>query len=190
MLIAANTVVRLRYRITDAQGDLVDEGDEPLTYLHGEHGEFFPAVERVLEGKDVGFETTCALEPEDAFGDYDAELLHVVPLAELPEPIEVGMQFEGLPGDADGDDDGRLFVVTDVAGDTAVLDGNHPLAGLALNVWVHVDDVREATEDEVMQGHVEVPVGVSVAEGDDEDDDGEDDDDDIDYSRIDKPSLH
>lgn len=186
MLIAANTVVRLRYRITDAQGDLVDERDEPLTYLHGEHGEFFPAVERVLEGQDVGFETTCALEPEDAFGDYDAELLHVVPLAELPEPIEVGMQFEGLPGDADGDDDGRLFTVTDVAGDTAVLDGNHPLAGLALNVWVHVDDVRKATEEEVAQGHAESPLGVRV-EGGSEDDD---DDDGIDYSRVDKPSLH
>ncbi len=186
MLIAANTVVRLRYRITDAQGDLVDEGDEPLTYLHGEHGEFFPAVERVLEGQDVGFETTCALEPEDAFGDYDAELLHVVPLAELPEPIEVGMQFEGLPGDADGDDDGRLFTVTDVAGDTAVLDGNHPLAGLALKVWVHVDDVRKATEEEVAQGHAESPLGMRVEGGSE----GDDDDDDIDYARVDKPSLH
>ncbi|CAN5164388.1 peptidylprolyl isomerase [soil metagenome] len=186
MQIAVNTVVRLRYRISDAQGEVVDEGDEPLTYLHGAEGEFFPTIERVLDGQQPGFETTCALEPEHAFGDYDAELLRVMPVAELPSPLEVGMQFEGLPG-LEGELSDRLFTVTDLAGDTAVLDGNHPLAGLSLRVWVHVEDVRAATEIEVAQGHVDQGVGLTVVNGDE---DGDDDDDDIDYSRVDSPSLH
>ncbi|CAN5441966.1 peptidylprolyl isomerase [soil metagenome] len=187
MQIAENTVVRLRYRISDAQGEVVDDGEEPLTYLHGAAGEFFERISSVLEGQQPGFETTCALEPEDAFGDYDAELLRVLPVSELPAPLEVGMQFEGLPG-IDEDLADRLFTVTDLTEDTAVLDGNHPLAGLALRVWVHVDDVRAATEVEIAQGHVDQGVGLTVI-GDDEEDD---DDDDIDYSRVDSPppSIH
>ncbi|HBD35031.1 MAG TPA: peptidylprolyl isomerase, partial [Cupriavidus sp.] len=69
--------------------------------------------------------------------DYDAELVKVEPRDRFPEPLEVGMQFEGVPEDGD-DEDSIIYTVTDVAEDKVVLDGNHPLAGMALRFWLKV----------------------------------------------------
>src|ERR1035438_390839 len=104
MQIAKNTVVTLNYRVTDIEGDLIDDGSVPLTYLHGGYDGIFPLLEEALHGKDVGDALEIKLQPEDAFGDYDAELVAVEPRGLFPENIEVGMQFERA---ADGDDDGR-----------------------------------------------------------------------------------
>lgn len=154
MHIARNTVVRLRYRITDAQGEVIDSGDEPMEYLHGGYGEFFAMIENKLEGAEPGFEAEFHLEPEQAFGEYDASLLRIVPPHALPAGVAPGMQFEGLP-DGDGEDRERIFTVTDVDSDGVVLDGNHPLAGIALRVWLHVMSVRSATEDEIASGRAD-----------------------------------
>lgn len=162
MSITRNTVVRLQYRISDAQGEVIDTGEEPLEYLHGGYGGFFAAIERKLDGQEPGYEGEFHLEPEQAFGDYDAGLLRVVPPSALPAGIEPGMQFEGLPG-GDGADRERIFTVTDIDRDGVVLDGNHPLAGLALRIWVHVMSVRQATEDEIDAGHVETDAVSIVA---------------------------
>jgi FKBP-type peptidyl-prolyl cis-trans isomerase SlyD len=150
------------YRVTDAQGEVVDAGDEPLEYLHGEYGGIFEAIETRLDGKDVGYEETIYLEPEDAFGEYDAELVRIVKRSELPDEVELGQSFE-VDGE-EGVTDGILFTVTDVAGDTVVLDGNHPLAGMALRMWVRVADVRPASQDEINQGHPGLPLGLTVAD--------------------------
>jgi len=167
MEIAANTVVTLRYRIDDSQGENLDPGADALVYLHGGYGEFFEKIEEKLAGQRPGYESEFHLEPEDAFGDYDADLLRVVPRAELPEPIEAGMQFEGVPTDGE-DNDGRVWRVTDLTEEAVVLDGNHPLAGLALLVWVQVEEVRAATEDEIEQGHAELPDALFSIVDDDE----------------------
>nr|WP_245591326.1 peptidylprolyl isomerase [Derxia gummosa] len=151
-------------------------------YLHG-CGDFFEKIEERLAGQLAGFESEFHLEPEDAFGDYDAELLRVVPRAELPDELEPGMQFEGVPADGeDVGDEPLLWRVTDLTDEVAVLDGNHPLAGLALRVWVRVDDVRPATEEEIEQGHVSneealfrvVDRSVDDDDGFEESDDGND----------------
>jgi FKBP-type peptidyl-prolyl cis-trans isomerase SlyD len=89
------------------------------------------------------------LEPEDAFGDYDENLLRVEERARFPEALEVGMRFEGDPG---GEDDGRFYTVTDIAEDKVVLDANHPLAGMALKVTCTVVRVRPATPGEIENG--------------------------------------
>ena len=151
MHVQRDTVVRLRYVIRDAQGETLDAGDEAMEYLHGGYGEFFEDIERKLEGVSVGYEHEFHLEPEQAFGDYDADLVQVVARTALPEGIEVGMQFEGLPDGAS--EDGRIYTLTDLTADKAVLDGNHPLAGLALRIWVKVEGVRQATADELEAGH-------------------------------------
>lgn len=154
MHISPNTVVRLNYRISDAQGEIIDAGEEPMEYLHGGYGDFFGELEKQLDGQEAGFEGEFHLEPEQAFGDYDASLLRIVPMSALPQGVQPGMQFEGLP-EGDGEDRERIFTVTDVDRDGVVLDGNHPLAGIALRVWVHVMSVRPATEAEIEAGHVE-----------------------------------
>ncbi|HEX7646324.1 MAG TPA: peptidylprolyl isomerase [Noviherbaspirillum sp.] len=159
MKIAKNTVVTLHYKLSDAQGNLIEESTDPMVYLHGGYENTLPKIEEALDGKDVGYETVVHLEPEDAFGDYDPSLIKIEPRNRLPEPIEVGMQFEGTPDGEDAEEESLIFTVTDIADDKVVLDGNHPLAGMALRFSLNVAEVRAATEDEVMHQHVHGPHG-------------------------------
>jgi len=186
MKIEKNTVVSLRYKLTDAQNNLIEEPDAPMVYLHGGYDGTFPKIESLLDGHELGFETTVQLEPSDAFGEYDPELLKIEPRVRFPEPIEIGMQFEGIPealdeqgeivasdDDAEDDDDLQplIYTVTDVADSQIVLDGNHPLAGMALRFTLQVTDIRSATEEEIQNRH---PDGIDAVTfgmpNDDEDD--------------------
>jgi FKBP-type peptidyl-prolyl cis-trans isomerase SlyD len=185
MKIEKNTIVSLRYKLTDAQNNVIEEPDSPMVYLHGGYEGTFPKIESLLDGQDIGYEATIQLEPNEAFGEYDPELLKIEPRARFPEPLEVGMQFEGVP-DAepqseessstvdDTDDEPLIYTVTDVADNQVVLDGNHPLAGMALRFWVQVEDVRAATEEEIENRHPEggenFTFGMPNDDGDDEED--------------------
>lgn len=146
MLIEENTWVTVRYRLFDSQGEALEEGDREWTYLHGGYGAIFPKIEAALAGHAAGHTTTLYLEPDDTFGDYDASLLRIAPRARFPDELEPGMTFESVPGESP---DGELYTVTDLTEDTVVLDGNHPLAGMALRFDLEVDDVRAATGDEI-----------------------------------------
>jgi FKBP-type peptidyl-prolyl cis-trans isomerase SlyD len=140
LAITDGTWVRLRYRIRDAQGELLDEADRELTYLHGEEDALLPAVAHRLVGQQAGSKLSFQLEPEDAFGDYDAERVHLASRAHFPEDLEPGDSREGLPGQ---ESDGLVYTVTDFTDDTVVLDGNHPLAGLALRFEIEVLEVGD-----------------------------------------------
>jgi FKBP-type peptidyl-prolyl cis-trans isomerase SlyD len=142
--IQENCLVSLDVSMYDAQGELLEKTESPLTYLHGA-GDIFPRIEQALQGQEAGFRTSVWLEPEDAFGDADASLVHLVDCRRLGPKVEAGMRYEGLPGQADG----RIYTVTDVADGMAVLDGNHPLAGYALRFDLHVRGVEPASEDEL-----------------------------------------
>jgi FKBP-type peptidyl-prolyl cis-trans isomerase SlyD len=151
MKITKNTVVTLTYRLTDAQGEFIEQTEEPMVYLHGGYDGIFPRIEEALEGHEAGFKTDLALEPDDAFGDYDADQVRVEPRSKFPEPLEIGMRFEGVPEDPD--EDVEILTVTDLTADTVVLDANHPLAGVGLRFAVEVLDVRAASEDEIEHEH-------------------------------------
>lgn len=151
MHIARNTIVTLKYSVKDSDGNMVDPGNAPLVYLHGGYGGIFDRIEEELQGKAAGDSLEVRLEPDDAFGEYDAELVTVEPRKLFPENIEVGMQFER--GDEDGADEGMLFTITDIAEDKVVVDGNHPLAGTTLLFSCTVTEVRAASADEVAHGH-------------------------------------
>ncbi|MBP7580953.1 MAG: peptidylprolyl isomerase, partial [Vogesella sp.] len=129
MQIVKNSVVTIHYEMYDADNTLLDKTEEPIAYLHGGYDGIFPLVEEALHGKAVGESITVTLTPDDAFGEPEEELVRVEPLDVLPEEVEVGMMFE-----ADDPETGDviLFRVTDVADGKAVLDGNHPLAGLTI----------------------------------------------------------
>ena len=105
MKIEKNTVVTVLYTLSDAQGNVIEEGSEPMIYLHGGYENTLPKIEAVLDGQDIGFKTEIQLDPDDAFGEYDADLVKVEPRNRLPSPLEVGMQFEGMPDQDDEDED-------------------------------------------------------------------------------------
>ena len=171
MKITRNTVVTVQYTLSDAQNNLLEDGPEPIVYLHGGYENTLPAIEKALDGKEAGYTTMIQVEPEDAFGDYDPSLVRVEERDKFPSLLEIGMQFEGIPEDSD-EDDTLIFVVTDIAEGQVVLDGNHPLAGIALRFALNVLEVRAATPEEIEHQHAHGP-GVH---DDDEDDDESDDD--------------
>ena len=155
MIIASPCVVTLTWTLTDAQGGAIDELDEPIEFLVGGQ-DLLPKVEEALIGQAAGFETRLHLEPEHAFGDYDSDLVCFEQRSVFPEALEPGMQFEGLPEGAatPGMPPDVIYTVTEVYPAHVVLDGNHPLAGVALRMALKVLDVRAATEDEIEAGSV------------------------------------
>jgi FKBP-type peptidyl-prolyl cis-trans isomerase SlyD len=158
MPIDRGTVVTLDYELKNGDGEELEDEGARLEYLHGGFGGIFPKVEEELEGKDVGDELTITLEPEDAFGEYVADLLRVEPRERFPEVIEVGMRFEGVPGDRD--DEALIYTITDITPETVVVDGNHPLAGERLWFKAKVSGLRKATQEELTHGHVHGDLGM------------------------------
>ncbi|HEX9078536.1 MAG TPA: peptidylprolyl isomerase [Desulfuromonadaceae bacterium] len=148
--IAKNTVVTITYTVTDPDGNMVDDGHEPIVYLHGGYDNIFAPIENALEGKAVGDTVRVKLQPDEAFGEYEPGLVQIVPEDELPKPLKVGMQIEGTP---EGEDEPVFFTVTDIADGKAVLDGNHPLAGMALIFTCAVAALRRASAEEIAATH-------------------------------------
>jgi len=126
----------------DAQGAQLSPPQE-LSYLHGGHGQMLDALESAVDGKGPGESVHVQLEPEQAFGDYDAELVRVEPLTRYGEGVAVGMQVE------EGD---TMYTVTELGGGSVVLDANHPLAGMALRFSLVILTVRSATKEELSRG--------------------------------------
>lgn len=150
--IIRNTIVTLTYKVTDPDGIPVDDGQEPLVYLHGGYDGIFKSIENALEGKTIGDSVTVKMQPAEAFGEYDAELVQVVAQEELPQPLKVGMMIEGCTEEESGADP-VFYTITDIADGKAVLDGNHPLAGLALVFTCVVAAIRPAHDKEIAAGN-------------------------------------
>ncbi len=151
MQIAKNTVVTLKYTVHDPDGNVVDDGQHPLVYLHGGYDGIFSPIEEALQGKSTGENLKMKLQPDDAFGEYDENMVMMEDRTLFPDNIEVGMSFERVT--EDGEDE-ILYRITDIADGKVVVDGNHPLAGVALLFDITVSEVRAATAEEISHGHV------------------------------------
>lgn len=153
MRISKDSVVVFTYSLSTLQGDLLEEAtaEQPAAYLHGGYDGIFPKVEEALEGQTIGSEVDVILEPDDGFGEYDAELVRIEEASLFPPDIKAGMQFEGSTEDGQHH---LLYTVTDVADGKVVVDGNHPLAGQSLRVQCRVESVRAALPEELAHGHV------------------------------------
>jgi FKBP-type peptidyl-prolyl cis-trans isomerase SlyD len=148
--ISRNHVVTLKYEVTDRDGEVVDAGQEHLVYLHGGYGGLFDALEVALQGKSVGDVFSVTLTADEAFGEYDEELVSVEPHDAFPANIQVGTQVEL---DAE-EGETLLFKVTHIDGDNVTINGNHPLCGLDLVFSGTVVAVRPATAKEIARGEV------------------------------------
>jgi FKBP-type peptidyl-prolyl cis-trans isomerase SlyD len=149
MLIQKPCVVALTWKLSDAQGEAIDELADAVEFFFG-GDDLLPKVEEALEGQAAGFEAHLHLEPEHAFGEYDSALVCFEDRSLFPESVEPGMRFEGLPEGAVTPDmpADALYTVTEVYASHVVLDGNHPLAGMALRLHLTVRDVRAASDAE------------------------------------------
>jgi len=158
MQISAPCVVTLTWRLEDAQGAEIDELAEPLEFFYG-GDDLLAKVEEALAGQEIGFSTTLHLEPEHAFGEYDPNLVFFEERGIFPAEVEPGMQFDGPPEGAKtpGLSPDAIYTVTEVYPEHVVLDGNHPLAGIALRLDLKVRDVREASDEEIEAGSVGAP---------------------------------
>jgi FKBP-type peptidyl-prolyl cis-trans isomerase SlyD len=152
MEITQQCVVGLTWTLKDTLGETLDVLDEPVEFVVG-GTDLFARIEEALQGHAVGARVDLHLEPEEAFGDYNEQLVFLEPRALFPAELEEGMPFEGLPAGANPQAPSDiLYTVTDVYPDHVVLDGNHPLAGIAIRLHLTVASVREATETEIGRG--------------------------------------
>ncbi|QFU77869.1 peptidylprolyl isomerase [Halioglobus maricola] len=153
MMIGDNVVVSMHYTLTNNEGEVLDssEGAEPLAYLQGASN-IIPGLEKALVGKTAGAKAQVSVEPAEAYGELQPELIQQVPLEAFQgvEEIEPGMAFEAQ----DPSGNARRVVVKAVEAEQVTVDANHPLAGVHLNFDVEIVDVREATEEEIAHGHV------------------------------------
>ncbi|MSQ60561.1 MAG: peptidylprolyl isomerase [Betaproteobacteria bacterium] len=151
MLITKNAVVSLTYELTEGGGELIEKTDAPITYLHGGHHGIFPEVEKALEGKKADDQCKVTLKPNDAFGEFDADLIRDEPRSAFPKDIEVGMRFEGQN---ENSGESAIYTVTQINDTTVSVDGNHPLAGKTVVFSCAVTGVRKASKEELHHGHV------------------------------------
>ncbi|HCE29196.1 MAG TPA: peptidylprolyl isomerase [Comamonadaceae bacterium] len=154
MEITEQCVVALTWTLKDTLGEELDVLDEPVEFLVGGN-DLLARIEEALQGHGVGATLSLHLEPEDAFGDFQDQLLFLEPRALFPAELEEGMTFEGsaLPEGCNPDAPrNALYTVSEIYPEHVVLDGNHPLAGIAIRLHLKVCGVRQATEEEVGRG--------------------------------------
>ena len=154
MKITSQCVVALTWTLKDTLGDVLDELDDPVEFLLGGQ-DLLTAIEQALQGHEAGDKLELHLEPEQAFGDYDENLVFLEARALFPLVLEEGMTLDGsaLPaGLSQAIASNHIYTVTDIYPEHVVLDGNHPLAGIAIRLSLKVQSVRQATETEIDDG--------------------------------------
>lgn len=163
MNITQNKVATITYSVKTQDGALVDQAtdDAPLDYLHG-HNNLIPGLETALEGKVAGDVFSATVAPADAYGEYNDAMVQRVPKEAFGgmENLEVGMRFMAQTPAGD-----VPVEITEVGEKDVVVDGNHMIAGKTLSFEVKVVDVRDATEDEIAQGHLQAEQGCGCGGG-------------------------
>ncbi len=152
MQVADNTAVSIHYTLTNDEGEVLDSsiGDEALVFLQGS-GNIISGLEKAMVGKVAGDKFNVRIAAEEAYGELMEDMIQVISrdMFEGVDDIEVGMQFH-----ADVSFGSGVVTVVSIDDENVTIDGNHPLAGVALTFDVEVIDVRAATEEEATHGHI------------------------------------
>jgi FKBP-type peptidyl-prolyl cis-trans isomerase SlyD len=154
MEITPQCVVALTWTLKDTLGEELDVLDEPVEFLVGGK-DLLPPIEAALQGYSAGASLQLQIEPEQAFGDFNDQLLFLEPRALFPADLQTGLTMEGsaLPAGCNPEaPKDALYTITEIYPEHVVLDGNHPLAGIAIRISLKVEAVREATDEEIERG--------------------------------------
>lgn len=148
-VVSKHKVVSIVYRICDEAGNIMEQIDYPVSYVHGGPSDLIEKVETALEGTTVGDSVEVVLEPDEAFGDHDPALTFTDDLENVPSQFRhVGAEVEMQNDEGDS----RTFVVSKIENGKLTVDGNHPMAGKRVTFIVTVKEIRDATEAEIKQG--------------------------------------
>jgi len=153
MIIEKNKVVSINYILSNDTGDIIESTQHqgPMIYLHGANN-ILPILEEALEGKSVNSRTRTIVSPKKGYGKYIEEMVQTIPLSGFPnaDMVKVGAEFE-----LDTPDGPKIAIITKVDDDAFILDMNHPLAGQILRFNMEVAAIREATAEEIENGHIQ-----------------------------------
>ena len=147
--VGSGKVVSFTYSIVDEAGDVIEQSDLPISYVHGGKHDLFEKVEEQLEGSVVGDTVEVSLTPEEGFGPHDPSLTYTDNLDNVPPEFHrVGAEVE-MVNDAG---DSKTFVVTHIEDGKLTVDGNHPMAGKVITFNISVTAIRDATDEEMTNG--------------------------------------
>lgn len=148
--IQRNKYVQFTYSISDGEGNVIEQVDLPVHYVHGA-GDMglIERVERALEGRQQGDVIEVEVPPAEGFGEFDPDLTFTDDIDNVPPQFRnVGTQVE-MANDAG---ETKTFVVSKIEDGKLTLDGNHPLAGKTAVFSVTIMEVRDATAEEIKKG--------------------------------------
>lgn len=148
-VVAKNKVVSIVYAVRNQKGELFEYRDLPVSYVHGSGADLFPKIEQALDGRRIGDRVTVQLSPAEAFGERDPKLSFTDDIENAPPELRrLGAEFEAQ--NAKGES--IMLTVTRIEGDKITVDANHPLAGQTISFEVTVQDIRDATPEEIRNG--------------------------------------
>ena len=148
-IVGNNKVVSFTYSIVDASGELLEQSDLPITYVHGGKHDLFDKVVHELDGCVIDDTVDVTLTPEEGFGALDPELTYTDVIDNVPEEFRhLGAEVEMMNEQGDS----KTFVVTHIEDGKLTVDGNHPMAGKVITFHIKVTDIRDASVEEIQNG--------------------------------------
>ena len=150
-IVTAQKVVTFSYVIKDEAGQILEQSDLPMSYIHGVDGKMYPSAEKAMDGAKIGDQVQVSISPEEGFGYPDPNLMHVEKIENVPPEFQrIGAEamFENEQGET------ITMKVTKIENGEVTLDANHPFAGKTVIFVLTVMGVRDATEQEIGTGEV------------------------------------
>ena len=147
--VGRNKVVAFTYSILDETGEVLEQSDIPISYVHGGKHDMFEKVEAAMEGCVVGDIVEVSLTPEEGFGAHDESLTYTDDIENVPPEFRrVGAEVEMMNDQGDA----RKFIVIRIENGKLTVDGNHPMAGKIITFNIKVVDIRDANAEEIRNG--------------------------------------
>jgi len=158
MGLEANKVVSISYTLKDENGELLDQAthEQPFAFISGQN-QILPKLEEKISEMVIGSEQKVVLSPEQGYGEYRDDAVKNVKKTDFPDNVDLqeGQRFMADMGEGQH----RPFFIKEISGENVTIDFNHPLAGATLEFDIKLVDVRDATDEELMHGHVHGPGG-------------------------------